>query len=273
MRRSIMKKIIIAFPFLLVFIAYTAVPVLSQENQMGQLFAIHEDVVIPAKVHKYEKAAKGLASALEEHQIKTMFYNTANTSDFTYIYVTPVNRLADIDVMDAAFGELMEKMGEKAFEKTMDQFTDCYDSHRNYMIRLRSDLSYNPEYGYNPEDGMNYRKWEFFHAYPGKEGQMRTVLEKWKALYTKHSIQGGYRIYQGEMGTDMPLIVVVESAKDAVDFATKRQQVIDKLGQEGEDLWNETIALTRKLEFKTGMMRPDLSYTSGRVVSVTETGK
>ena len=268
-----MKKLILVFPFLLLLVAFTATPALSQQEQMGQLFAIHEDVVIPAKMHKYEKAAKGLSAALTKHNIKSMYYNVANTNDFIYLYVTPVSRLSDVEVMDTAFGELREKMGDEAFTKTMGRFSGCYDSHRNYLVRLRTDLSYNPEVGNNPEDGMNYRRWEFFHPLTGKEAEMRTVLEKWKELYNKHNIERGYRIYQGEMGTDMPLIVVVQSAKDANDITKYQQQVIETLGQEGEELWNETIAITRKVDIKTGRMRPDLSYTAGTVASTTETGR
>ncbi|MDR8393705.1 hypothetical protein NC796_21305 [Aliifodinibius sp. S!AR15-10] len=265
-----MKTANLALSVLLCLFTIVSATVQAQEKPMGQLYAIHEDVVYPSKVQHYEETAKNLANLFREHQIGSMSYTTANTMDFTYIYITPLKSLADVEKMDMAFAELQDKIGDEAFEEAMGAFSDCYDSHRNYMVRMRSDLSYKPEYGNNPNDGMNYRSWEFYHVYPGKEAQMEEMAMKWKNLYTKHNIAEGYRIYLGDMGTEMPLLIVVQSAKNAVDHATKSEKIMKTLGEEGESLWYETMAMVRKIEQKTGMIRPDLSYTSGQLVTVEE---
>jgi hypothetical protein len=253
-----MKHLTLVISLLLVFIISSVLPVYAQEAPAGQLFVIHEDVVTPAKAQKYEQAAKNLKSMLEENQINSMSYQAANMMDFTYIYITPLNGVSDVETMNAGFAELEGKMGGANFKETMDKFTDCYDSHRDYLIRSRPDLSYKPEYG-NTED-MNYRIWEIYYIYPGKEAEMEQNTKKWVALQKKHNIEEGYQMYVGEMGTNMPVIVRVRSAKSFADFFTPPQQVNEAFAGEAEKLWSETWSIVRKFEQKMGRMRPDLSY-------------
>lgn len=265
-----MKKLTPVIPLLLALLFFTTISVMSQETSMGQLYSIHEDVVIPSKVQMYEEAAKNLASMFREHQIPSMSYNAASTNDLTYLYIAPVNRLADLEKMDVVFEELEQKVGKEAYESVMGRFSECYNSHRDYMIRLRTDLSYKPEYGNNPSDGLNYRSWEFYHVYPGKEMQMEEMAKKWQALYAKHNIPEGYRIYQGDMGTAVPMLIIVQSAKNAVEYAMASERVMKAMGEEGEKLWYDTMAFVHKIEQKTGMMRPDLSYILGQMATASD---
>lgn len=237
----------------------------SQEKPEGQLFAIHEDVVNPSRVADYEKAAKNLAALFEQHNINGMQYSAANSNDFVYIYISPVENYAGLDKMDAAFGELQQKMGEDAFNKAMNMFSDNYDRHRDYMVRLHPELSYKPEYGNNMADGMNFRHWNFYHVYPGKEAEIENIAMEWIDLLESKGIQQGYRLYTGGMGTDMPLVIVAHSALNATDFYTNEEKNMAALGEAGKKLMAKTMSITWKFESKDGMMRPDLSFIKPQV--------
>jgi hypothetical protein len=238
-----------------------ASPVIAQEEMaQGQLMSIHEDVVIPSKVEKYEKAAKNLASKLAKHNITSVSYTAANSHDFVYIYITPVENLAGVEKIGAGFEELQTKLGNEAFATMMGGFDDCYNSHRNYMVRLRTDLSYNPEYGREISKGMDFRHWSFYYIHPGKDQEAIEVAKEWKALFESKKIIEGYRLYLGGLGMDVPVIIVAQSAKGAVDFYTKAEARMKTFGDAGQALLKKTWSVTRKFEQKDASMRPELSY-------------
>ena len=235
-----------------------------------QLFTIHEDVVIPSRVVEYEKAAKNLADLMEQHNMTSMQYSAASGDDFTYIYISTVINYSGLDNMGAGFAELQEKMGKKAFEEAMEKFNGNYHSHRDYMIRLHPELSYNPEYGNNLNDGMNFRHWDFYHVYPGKEAEVAEIAKEWIELNKSMDIKQGYRLYMGDMGTDMPLVIVSHSAKSASDFYSNNEKNMMKLGEAGQKLMTKTMGITWKFERREGAMRPDLSYMKPQVATATD---
>lgn len=239
----------------------------QEQTAAKQLFTIHEDVVIPARVVEYEKAAKNLAGMMEQHNMSSMQYTAASSDNFIYIYISPVTNYAGLDNISAGFAELQDKMGKEAFDNTMNQFNGNYHSHRDYMIRLHPELSYKPEYGNNLADGMNFRHWDFYHVYPGKEAEIAEIAQEWIALNNSMDIKQGYRLYMGDMGTDMPLVIVAHSAKSASDFYSNREKNMMKLGEAGKKLMDKTMSIAWKFESREGTMRPDLSYIKPQVAT------
>ena len=232
---------------------------LGQEAAKKQLFVIHEDIVKPSKVAQYEKAAKKLVSKLNEFGISGVNYAAAATNDFHYLYVTPVENMAELD--KNTFAELESKVGKEGMKEIWKGFDGCYDVHKNYMITLSHELSYNPENNQMTDEDQPYRRWQYFHIKPEKEEAAMEIAKKWKALYEKKNIQVGYRVYIGGLGAEMPLLGTVQWAKDAADFNAKNAEAIEILGEEGTQLWEKTLAITRKYETKEGKMRYDLAYT------------
>lgn len=246
---------------LVLFSCCLCVSAIAQEGMpQGQLVAVHEDAVIPSMLEKYEEAAKNLASQLATHNIASMTYTGASSQDFVYVYFAPVENMAALDKANAGFDELKKKMGDEAFQATMSQFEGCYNSHRDYLLRHFPDLSYKPEYGREIEDGMLFRHWGFYYVHPGKEMEAREIAKEWKALYESKDIEQGYRLYMGDMGTDMPLLLIAESAKSAEEYYSKSARINKIFGAEGEALLKKTWTVVRKFEQKDGFIRPDLSY-------------
>lgn len=255
---------------LLVSLLPVLTAIAQDQSVATQLFTIHEDAVIPSRVVEYEKAAKNLAVMMERHNMASMQYSAASSDDFTYIFISPVTNYAGLDNMGAGFAELQEKMGKEAFDKTMSQFNGNYHSHKDYMIRLHPELSYNPEYGNNLNDGMNFRHWDFYHVYPGKEAVAAEIAKEWIALNASKDIKQGYRLYMGDMGTDMPLVIVAHSAKSASDFYSNREKNMMALGEAGKKLMDKTMSITWKFESREGAMRPDLSYMRPQVARAAD---
>jgi hypothetical protein len=94
------------------------------------------------------------------------------------------------------------------------------------------------------------------------------LANEWKALYESKNIQAGYWVYMGDMGTDMPLILVAQSAKSAKDYYSRTAQINATLGAEGEALLKKTWSVVRKFEEKDGFIRPDLSFLPGESMTV-----
>lgn len=227
----------------------------------SELLLIHEDVIYPYATEKYEKAVTDFIGMLKDSKIERTF--RVLQSDYTtYIYLTPVK---DYDGLAKNYGmndDMVQKVGKEKFSKVMSGFDGCYASHKNYVLNLRNDLSYKAKYGMDPNEGLNFRHLDYLYVIPGKEQEMISLLKEYKSLYEKNNITEGYRIYIGDLGTDMPMFLFVQPAKSRVDWATFSDKQDELLGNEAEVLWNKAMAITQKFEHHSGMMRPDLYYIS-----------
>jgi len=241
-------------------------PVQAQDAPKSQLLSVHEDNVIPSKVEEYEKAALGLVDAIKKNKVSSISYTAASMDDYTYIYFTPVENLGAVDKMNASFGELQEKMGKDAFGAMMKSFDACYPTHGNYLVRLRPDLSYKPEYGAQISDGLNFRHWDYYHIHPGMEDEAEAIAKEWVALNEKIKSPEGYRLYMNSFGLEGPLFLVVQSGKSAADFYTRSEAWMKRAGDAGQALKKRTMKVVRKFESKDGMIRPELSASPQPVV-------
>jgi hypothetical protein len=187
--------------------------------------------------------------------------------DYTYIYFTPVENIGAVDKMSAGFGELQEKMGKAAFGTLMQSFDVCYPSHRNYLVRLRPDLSYKPEYGAQISDGMNFRHWDYYHIHPDMADEAEAIAKEWVALNQKIKSTEGYRLYTNSFGLEGPVYIVVQSAKSASDFYTRSEAWMKKAGDAGKALMSRTMKVVRRFESKDGNIRPELSVSPQPVIT------
>lgn len=255
-----MKKISVLFTCLLLFSFVFANRSFAQkELPKSQLFLMHEDIVLPYMSEKYEAAVKDFIKLFSDAKIDRT-YNMIQTDYFKYTSVIPVTDFEGLAKYYGMSSEVMNKIGQEKFDAVMKEFDGCYETHRNYLMTLRNDLSYKAEYGLNPDDGINYRHLDYLYAIPGKEDEMMELVKEYKKLYEAKNIKEGYRVYTGSVGNDMGLFLFVQPAKSRVDFATMSDEQDKILGNEGENLWKKAISITQKFEHHDGQMRPDLSY-------------
>lgn len=256
-----MKRFNLALLALLLCICLAVAPVLAQDAPKSQLLSVHEDNVIPSKVEEYEKTALGLVDAIKTHKVSSLSYTAASMDDYTYIYFTPVENLGAVDKMNTSFGELEEKMGKNAFRAMMKTFDACYPTHRNYLVSLRPDLSYKPEYGAQISDGLNFRHWDYYHIHPNMQDEAEAIAKEWVALNEKMKSPEGYRLYENSYGLEGPVFTVVQSGKSAADFYARSEAWMKRAGDAGQSLMKRTMKVVRKFESKDGMIRPELSVS------------
>ncbi|WP_142786207.1 hypothetical protein [Changchengzhania lutea] len=224
--------------------------------QAQQSYWIHQDNVKPSKIREYEKIAKEFREACKKHQPDTQWV-TAVTNDMTYLYITPMENFAEMD--ERPFKDMAESMGDD-FGNMFERFDTCYDSHGDYVITMDESLTYMPEGISQTQEGMNYRKWFFLYFSPEKEDELREGMKAVKELYTSKDSKGSYRVYRSGFGAMESYYVVVVSAKDEIDAATKGKKNDETLGEERWDVFMKVMGNITRMEEKTGEMRPDLAY-------------
>lgn len=246
------------FVVLVLGLALAVAGAVAQDAEKPQMLSVHEDPVVPSMVGKYEKAAKNLADMITKSGVG-ITYVAASLDNFTYIYFTGVDGLSGVDKMEASWGELEKKVGKQAFDAAMKMFDDCYPSHKNYLVTMRPELSYKPEYGAALTSDLRFRAYDYYHIHPGMEVAAEEIAKEWVALNKKIGAEEGYRLYASSFGSDSPTFVVVNSAKDELDYVTRREAWLKKAGDEARALWVKTWSVVRKFDTVTGMIRPDIS--------------
>jgi len=245
---------------LLFFMCLT--PIQAQEADEGQKFIVHEDMVKPSKIAEYETASKAFSEVLKEHGAVGAEYLAVSLDDMRYLYVSPIDNMAALDSRPV-FEALNEALGEEGTKALMSKFDGTYDTHRDYVLNLSNELSYNS--GEIVEEGVYFRHFDYHFVYADKETEAKAISKEWKELYTSKNIPQGYRIYTGGLGTE-PLIMVVQWAKSAEEFYAQQAKTQEALG-DIKDLMDRTMAITRKFESYDGRIRPDLSYQPEAVMA------
>lgn len=246
---------------MLLAIILLLMPIISNA-QANQTFWIHADQVKPSMTGEYEKVSKDFIAACKKHDLKDADWTTAQIDDGTYLSITPIKNMADLDKNTLA--PLAEKMGNENFRAIFDRFNKCYDKHGDYIVMLSNDLSYMPNGLTINTEGKNYRKWHFLYVTPENVQNLREKIKELKALYEKKGSKEHFRIYRAGFGTMGDYFLAVVSAKDAQDYARQSDENEALLGEEGKKLFEDMFKYVDKYESKTGGMRPDLSYTASK---------
>lgn len=254
------KFIFLSFLFLFLVISSSLVTAQDEELPKSKMFIIHEDVVLPYMADKYEAALKNFVQMLADSKVEETSFSVIQQNYFNYSAIIPVN---DYDGLAKYFGmseKMIERIGADKFEKVMSQFDGCYDTHRNYILTLRNDLSYKATEGLDPDEEIHFRHLDYFYIVPGKEDEMIEILKEWKALFEAKSIEQGYRVYIGGIGTHYQTVLMVRPDKNRVDWATNSHLRSELLGEEGKKLFKKSFSVVQKFEHSNGKMRPDLYY-------------
>lgn len=230
----------------------------GQETDRFQMYHIHEDKVMPSQVEAYEKAAKALADAAKEHNLEGTSWLTSSTSDLRYLYVTPIENLAQLDEWE--LGPLRDKMGKEAFSEMFSLYKGTFSSHGDYIIRMDKELTYMPTgIDQNPE-GEYYRKFYYFYVDPVNNGAMAEAMQGVKDLFASKNSKVHYRVYRSGFGTMETFYMVAVAAKDPVDMAQKSKANRELLGEAAKPAFDKVMALANRMEEITGYVRPELGY-------------
>ncbi|MCD2258692.1 hypothetical protein [Psychroserpens luteolus] len=227
----------------------------SHSQDAPTMFVVHTDNVKFEKIPQYEQAAKSLKDNCEKHDIKGVNWTTISVEDGRYVYVSPIEKMADLD--KNPMEPLFEKMGDAA-GKLFEAMDQCYDSHSNAIVHYSPELSYNPE-GYSVE-GKNHREYHFLYYPPKNAKAMKEAMTKVKELFKSKGIKNGYDIYHSGFGSAESYYMVSIAGKDDVAIALGGKENDELFGDDKGDTFFNVIKLTSKYDQVEGDIRPDLSY-------------
>ena len=232
----------------------------AQDMSANQSFWVHEDVVKPGMVAEYEATCKELIGHLKTHNIQEANFIVTNTADSRYLYVGPIDNMADLD--KSVFATLSEKMGKEKMNALFDRMDKCYDVEQDYVITLDNDLSYQPGGINQTPEGENYRKFHYLYVTPGNRAVVKEKMKAVKDMFVNKGSEVYYRVYKSGFGTRGEFYMVAVAAKDEVDYAQKAKANEVLLGEDGKMVMWDMFSNLLSYEEYVGEMRPDMAYSA-----------
>ncbi|MCL6462077.1 MAG: hypothetical protein I4O51_09435 [Flavobacterium micromati] len=229
-------------------------------NAQNQQYLVQQDQVKPSMQVEYEKTLKEFIEDCKKNNLQGTNWTTARMSDGKYLYISPIEKMADLD--RNWFAPLSEKMGKENLQKYWDKFDKCYDKNGNYTVSLVKDLSYMPNGLTTNTVGQDFRKYHFFYVTPSNAKNMAQEFKAIKTIFEKKKSKEHYRIYRSGFGIIGEYYLVVLSSKDEQSYAVTSDENNILLGEEWQKAFDQLMLFTDKYETVSGMMRPDLSYVT-----------
>lgn len=246
--KTIKKTIVLAFLCCLT---------VNVSQAFQKFYRVHQDNVLPSKLMEYEKIAKEFNEACVKHNFPGAWL-CATMDDMRYLYVSPVEKFADLD--DRPFAEMAKAMG-KDFGDMFDRFDQCYNSHYDYIIVMNEELSYMPDGISQTQEGQDYRDYYFIHYLPKDHAKIKEGMKAVKEMFATKGSKSYYRIYHTGFGTTDNYYMVAMSSKDAIESATKEEENKKVLGPDRWETFMKVMNYATKVEEVTGEIRRDLSYS------------
>jgi len=240
----------------------------QEEQEKSLLFSVREVEAKPSMISKYEEAVKGLVAKLKEHEVTSVSFLCAASDNFRYSYIVARENMAALD--DVFFKELQDKMGNEQMTAMWELFDGTTESNRDFMLRLRPDLSYKPEVDNIGSEETPFRHFDYLYFQSGKGEEAMEILKEWTVLCQGKNVPMAYRTYIGGLGAELPSVILVKWARDEIEYYTKRQETRELLGEEGNALWQKTLAIMKRFEHNNGRMRLDLSYVPAEQITAKE---
>jgi hypothetical protein len=246
-------------------LAFSALSAFAADMPKPAFITVHEEIVPPAALMRYEALTKELLSTLAAKNVTdpNVAFSTFMTPDFHYLYVSRLQGgLAGYETMFNAWMALPDKVGKDKWADLMARSVGTTSSYNEILAMRRDDLSYMPATPRLKPEEQGYARWQFYYLVPGKESEAEQVAKDYAAAFKSKNIGDGFTIYMAMNGNDLPLLVVATTGKSAADYAVNDDKVNAMLGDALRPLQARALALTRKFETREGLYRPDLSYPS-----------
>jgi hypothetical protein len=226
-------------------------------SRAQKAYLIHQDNVKPSMVSEYEKISKEFIAKCKEYNPQTSWI-TATTNDLRYMYVTPIESMADID--KNPFKEMAEKMGDD-FANIFKNYDKCYDSHGGYIIIHDEELTYMPEGFTQTPEGQNYRKYFYLYFKPKNQGKLKEGMKAIKEMFASKGSKSYYRVYRSGFGNMESYYMVAMAAKDEIDSVTRGKDNDELLGEGRHEVFGNAMKYVTRFEEYSGAIRPDLGYS------------
>ena len=221
------------------------------------LLLIREDKVSPAMADEYEMSLADLKNYLVENQVQGFNYFTHIQDNFEFVHIVPLNNLDELS--EGTREALIKKVNKPELSLILDYFDLSLDSYRHYVVQYKPELSYVPS-SMQWDEGNTYRKWHYYHFYPGSEEEVEEILAAYKHLYKTKNVKMGFRVFAGQIGLERPAYILTTWAKSPLDYHENLEKVSEMLGDNGALLWTKLMELVKEAKITEGWYLPQYSY-------------
>jgi hypothetical protein len=236
---------------LIVFFTLTSLQSYAQD----QTFLIMKSYVKPSKKEDFKIAMKNIISEMKAHNHERS-YSTIYLSDGSYITVSPIQNMADLDA--DWFKGLPEKVGKNKWEKIIFDINACSDISNNSLVQLKRDLSYYPK-GESFKDYI-YQNYIFLHFQYNDYDKITDQIKKIKKMFEDKNSKMPFEIYTSGFGTTNDYFVIHLFAKDEKHLQEMADTNIELMGNDFTTELKKLYAMPLKMDELTGWTVSSLSY-------------
>lgn len=241
-------------PFLA--LAISAAPVAMAEEapapQYLNIFTAHTKLGHAAE---YEAAVETLWAAMKKAGADfPVFASQSMSTPGDYNFVTLLGSMADMDKQGEVFNQVFAQSAD-----ALAGLGQASNGNASVIIALRPDLSYQPEEPRLTNEEAPFAYLTILYARPGQQQDLEAVMKAFADLSRSKGIRDGYGVSQNVTG-EGPVYAIRTLARSQADYFTQAEKNDAKLGDEAVALRTKAGPMISRIEFSSGISRPDLSY-------------
>jgi hypothetical protein len=239
-------------------LCFYSLPLAAQETK-SQMYLVGCDVVNPSMETKRYQTVKEQLAFFDKYKWPYP-WSVYATNDYCYYYLIPVNDFTDIGNVFNAWTEVLGRAGNE-WKALYAKYFGVVQSTSFFVLSSTPELSYVPTSPrLKPGEG-NLVIIDAWYATLGKEEEFEKHMKEVVALMKKRNITDRWDAFVGGIGTEQPLYAFAARDTNMADFWTHNAEMWKALGKEGNTLFDQLQACTRKREWKFAWYQPELAYT------------
>lgn len=240
-----------------------APPAVQAGEEEGSVHAkylmVHVDVVEPSMQAEFEKINKKWVEAFTAAEMGPEWTWYGSNSDFTYVWVSPLEDYAFLDGQDDRNTAMAAALGEEKMAELM-KGAKAIKSHHNEIAKFMPELTYEPAAPASETPGI-YRLTSHM-VKPAMTEQFETLVKEVVAAFKKVDSPVGFTGYQTQFGTGSYVFTTMaDDAQQLSGFPGTGEVLAKALGEEraGEmyQEWRNCITDVETEEFE---IRRELSF-------------
>jgi hypothetical protein len=253
--QKIMKNYLSILVLVLFLFPKSAIP---QTENAPTMMVMWENEIPPSMVLEYEKVVIKESELYRKLKYPRSYF-VYQTDDYHYWWVMIIKDIGDFEKINQEMGNILVKMEKEEGFVFGKEFQGKTNFVKPMIFQWLPILSNMPD-GTMKFSQPQYFRWGLCYIKFGFEDKLVQNWEKWIDLFKENQLEIGWNLYTGIIGTENPFFVWAEFYDSPLDMATKRAKAYLNITNQSDKLWNESLQYLRKIEYKTGWYRPDLSY-------------
>ncbi|HKJ43529.1 MAG TPA: hypothetical protein VKA27_15640 [Sunxiuqinia sp.] len=237
----------------LVFLFLFALTTNAQEK--GQLWYCDVETVLPSSIFDYQQMSKELADLAKENDFPFSFY-IWSSRDLDYMIYYPINSLEDIDEINQAWDNMMEKWGK---EKS-SAFGQTKEGNRSFTFQEDPTLSYLPETSRLDPGDAKYLQYQEFGIIPGKDDELKSVVADAYKLLSDKKYDDAWHMARAGIGMNTPGLISWSFGKDRDDFYAQDKKFQNEFGEAFKPLNKRFISCIKRVKNVELFYQKDFSY-------------